>query len=77
MQFEVMPAAIEKDESDRMSFHSAASQSPMESSSPGNKFKDSDERAVFELQLTQLQEQLVATMIENQSLRKWPVRMLL
>ena len=66
-----MPSTAEKDESDRMSFHSAASQSPMEGMSPGNKFKDSDERGVFEVQLTQLQEQLVATMIDNQSLREW------
>ena len=73
LQFEVMPTTAEKDESDRMSFHSAASQSPMEGMSPGNKFKDSDERGVFEVQLTQLQEQLVATMIDNQSLREWLV----
>lgn len=74
LQFEVVPpvmSAPERDESDKMSFHSAASHSPMDSSSPHPKFKDADERAVFEHQLTQLQEQLVAVMIENQSLRKF------
>ena len=34
------------------------------------KFRDMNEKAVFELQLTQLQEQLIAAMIENQNLRK-------
>nr|KAG5711401.1 hypothetical protein BaRGS_025828 [Batillaria attramentaria] len=42
----------------------------MESSSPDAGFKDADERSVFEHQLTQLQEQLVAVMIENQSLQR-------
>ncbi|KAK7503524.1 hypothetical protein BaRGS_00005063 [Batillaria attramentaria] len=72
-EFEVVPpvgSAPERDETDKMSFHSAASRSPMESSSPDAGFKDADERSVFEHQLTQLQEQLVAVMIENQSLQR-------
>ncbi len=34
-------------------------------------FKDLDERQVYEQQLTQLQEQLVASMIENQTISKF------
>lgn len=72
-EFEVVPPEIqvtERDESDKMSFHSAASHSPVDFPSPDAKFKDADEKGVFEHQLTQLQEQLVAVMIENQSLQR-------
>ncbi|XP_046572128.1 uncharacterized protein LOC124280276 [Haliotis rubra] len=58
-------------EEDGMSFQSASSHSPQgsEASDIVAGFKDAEERAVFESQLTQLQEQLVAVMIENQTLQ--------
>ena len=64
-QFEVVTPTAEKEDADKASFHS-----PVEGSPPEGGFKDAEERAVFENHLTQLHEQLVATMIENQSLRK-------
>ena len=44
----------------------------VDSNGTGNKtFKDMDEKQVYEAQLTQLQEQLVASMIENQTIGKF------
>ncbi|KAK7102250.1 GRAM domain-containing protein 4-like isoform X2 [Littorina saxatilis] len=68
-EFEVVAAPKEKDDSDKASFHSASSLSPGEGLPPEGKFKDIEEKAAYESQLTQLQEQLVATMIDNQHLQ--------
>ncbi|KAK6176139.1 hypothetical protein SNE40_014478 [Patella caerulea] len=70
-----LPVAVkEEDETDYKdddchSFQSASSLSPCFPSTPDGEFKDLQEKGIFEQQLTQLQEQLVAAMIENQSLR--------
>ncbi|XP_048257748.1 GRAM domain-containing protein 4-like isoform X1 [Haliotis rufescens] len=66
--FEVLHSDNEEDD---MSFQSAGSHSPQgsEMSDIVAGFKDADERTVFEQQLNQLQEQLVAVMIENQTLQ--------
>lgn len=69
-QFEVVPSLPEKDDCDRMSFHSAASHSPADAESVEAKFRDAQEKVIYEHQLNQLQEQLVAVMIDNQNLRK-------
>jgi hypothetical protein len=67
----VVAAQSDRDDSDHHSFHSAASQSPAEPTSDELRFRDVEEKAVYEHQLTQLQEQLVATMIENQNLSQF------
>ncbi|KAL8611224.1 hypothetical protein ACOMHN_013655 [Nucella lapillus] len=64
-QFEVVMSALEKDEAEKMSVCSAMEGTPQDSS-----FRDGDEKNVYETQLTQLHEQLVATMIENQGLQR-------
>ncbi|XP_025106829.1 GRAM domain-containing protein 4-like isoform X2 [Pomacea canaliculata] len=69
-EFEVVPSLPEKDDCDRMSFHSAASHSPADAESVEAKFRDAQEKVIYEHQLNQLQEQLVAVMIDNQNLQQ-------
>ncbi|XP_076468693.1 GRAM domain-containing protein 4-like isoform X2 [Babylonia areolata] len=65
-EFEVVTPTAEKEETmEKMTWNSA-----MEGPTLEEGFKDGDEKAVYETQLTQLHEQLVATMIENQSLQQ-------
>lgn len=64
-EFEVVTPTAEKEDVEKM-----ATMGTLEGSPPETGFKDSDEKSVYETQLTQLHEQLVTTMIENQGLQR-------